>query len=187
MSAGPGKIGDAGSPDVSLPDGISARHFADSRSFKRHASLVSLLALGGILALTFTGLLGGEMQVSRTASTDAADLTFVGPRFIRNGMFFEAHVLIDAKHPIDKLVVAIDHSLISDMTMNSMVPAAADESTEGGALRFEYAQLDAGDHFDVKLDFQINPSLVLGTDGKVAVYDDEKRLAEVPVTITVLP
>jgi hypothetical protein len=114
-------------------------------------------------------------------------LTFDGPRFIRNGMFFEAHAIVLAKEPIDKFVLVIDESLIHDMTMNSMVPAAAEESFESGNYRFSFDRLEKGDTFDVKFDFQINPSLLAGNEGSIAVYDDKDMLAELPVTITVLP
>jgi len=71
--------------------------------------------------------------------------------------------------------------------MNSMVPAASEESYEGGLFRFTFNRLEKGDTFDVKFDFQINPSLLAGVAGKIAIYDDTALLAEIPVKITVLP
>lgn len=170
-----------------LPDGLSGEHFDSGEGVRGHASVLSSLLLGGILAVALTGVLGGRMEDRRTVENDNATLTFEGPRFIRNGMFFEAHTIAVAKKPIDKLVFVVSESLMHDITMNSMVPAAGEETYEDENFRFTYDKLDAGDTFDVKFDFQINPSLVLGTEGEVAVYDDRELLAKVPVKITVLP
>ena len=39
----------------------------------------------------------------------------------------------------------------------------------------------------VKVDSQINPALVGGTSGAVAVYDGDTLLAELPIAMTVRP
>jgi len=134
-----------------------------------------------------TGLLGGGFNSKLRTENDQVSLAYAGPTHLRNGMFFEAHVLVRAKQPIKKLVIGVEGSLIHDLTMNSMVPAAAEETFEDGAFRFTYDKLDAGENFDVKFDFQINPSLVAGTSGRVAVYDGDTQLASLPVEITVWP
>jgi hypothetical protein len=171
----------------SLPDGIGEEHFDSGEGVRRHASVLSLLILGGILATALTGFLGGGFNERLTTENEHVVLTYDGPTVIRNGMFFEAHALILAKEPIDKLVLEVSEPLIHDMTMNSMVPAAAEETFEGGSFRFKFDRLEKGDTYDVKFDFQINPSLFAGNEGHNAVYDDKDLLAEVPVTIAVLP
>jgi hypothetical protein len=170
-----------------LPDGIGKEHFERDLGVKRHASVLSLLILGGILALALSGVLGGGFDASPSVENDRVVLSYHGPTVIRNGMFFEAHAIVVAKQPIEKLVVSVSEPLIHDLTMNSMVPAAGEETFEGGAFRFSYDKLDKGNTFDVKFDFQINPSLFAGNEGRIAVYDGETLLAALPVSITVFP
>ena len=74
-----------------------------------------------------------------------------------------------------------------DFTVNTMVPAAAEERFADGRFRFSYGPVEAGKAIVVKIDSQINPSLVGGTAGHVAVYDGETLLAELPVAIAVRP
>ncbi|HET7411613.1 MAG TPA: hypothetical protein VFJ18_03040 [Pararhizobium sp.] len=170
-----------------LPDGIGRQHFERDEGMKRHASVLSVIILGCLMAVALSGVLGGGFNARLSAGNDRVALTYFGPTIIRNGMFFEAHAIVTAKQPIKKLVVAVDQSLIHDLTMNSMVPQPGDETFKDGAFRFSYDKLDKGDSFNIKFDFQINPSLFAGTSGQISVYDDKTLLAALPVTIAVLP
>lgn len=170
-----------------LPDGLDKRHLERDRGFRRHASVVSLCVLGAIIAIALSGLLGGAGDSHLTTANDHVVLTYEGPTRIRNGMFFEVHVHVTARQPIKKLELSLDPSLERDITMNSMIPAAADETFKDGAFRYTFDKLDAGDKFDVKFDFQINPSLFAGNKGNIAVYDGDAKLAALPVSITVFP
>ncbi|MGN6550172.1 MAG: hypothetical protein ACTHJ3_09800 [Pararhizobium sp.] len=178
---------DLPNPVTPLPDGIRKQNLERDRGFRRHASVVSLCVLGAIVAIALSGVLGGSGDSHLTAENDRVVLTYEGPTLIRNGMFFEAHVHVTARQPIKKLELSLDPSLERDITMNSMIPAAADETFKDGAFRYTFDKLDAGDKFDVKFDFQINPSLFAGNEGDIAVYDGDAKLATLPVSITVFP
>ena len=73
------------------------------------------------------------------------------------------------------------------MTINTMIPAASEESFKGGAYRFSYGALRAGETLVVKIDGQINPPLFAGTEGEIALFDGERRLGGMPLKIKVLP
>ncbi len=170
-----------------FPDGIGQQHLEPGRGARRHSSTLSLLLLAGLLALAFSGVLGGGPNIRKSAENGRAAITYDGPRFIRNGMLFEADAIVRANQPIGKLVLAVTPSLINDMTMNTMEPAAGQETYEDGAFRFTYGKLDKGDTFNAKFDFQINPSILGGNAGHIAVYDDQTLLIDLPVAITVFP
>lgn len=170
-----------------LPDGLGHQHLEADRGVGRHASLLSIIVLGLFMAIALSGVLGGGFNSRLQIENDRVALTYAGPTTLRNGMFFEAHVLVKAMKPIGKLEVALDPTLVHDLTMNSMVPAAADETFENGDIRYSFDKLDAGDTFDIKFDFQINPSLFKGTKGHITAYDGDTELADLPVTIAVLP
>lgn len=170
-----------------LPDGLGKQHLEQGKGVERHASILSLGVLGCFLAIAMTGTLGGGFNSHLEIGNDRIALAYDGPTKLRNGMFFEAHVLVRALQPIKKLEISLEPSLVHDLTMNSMVPAAADETFEDGAFRFSFDKMETGDRFDVKFDFQINPSLFAGTHGRIAVYDGDTELATIPVDITVWP
>ena len=96
-------------------------------------------------------------------------------------------ISVEADEPIGELCVGIDEALWEDMTVNTMIPAAADEASEDGEFRFTFAELEAGTTFLLKVDLQVNPDIVGGNDGAVTVYDGEKPMATADVSITVLP
>ncbi len=169
------------------PDGIGKEHFPGRNDIRRYTTIFSVLLLGAFLAVALSGILGGGPKASCSAENDQVALTFVAPRFIRNGMFFELQIHVMAKSRIDELVIAISEPLIRDITMNTTVPTAAEESFEDGEFRFSFDELEADEDFMFKLDFQINPSLLAGTAGHVAVYDGKSKLAEVAAEITVYP
>ena len=180
-------MSDASTGSRPLPDGLGKQHLAENGGFGRHASLLSLAILGALMIAALSGLFGGDGDNRLQVSNANVVLTYSGPTRLRNGMFFESHILVTARKPIGKLELAIDPSLVRDLTMNSMTPAAADETFKDGAIRYSFEKMAAGDKFDLKLDFQINPSMFAGNSGRVVALDGDEPLATLPVSIVVDP
>lgn len=171
-------------PDKDFPDGIARRNIAGVKGFN---PLLPLLLLAALMIAGLVGLLGGKPDMVRRVNADAAALTVRAPSVIRNGMFFETIVEVQAHRPVDDLVIAISAPLWRQMTINTMIPAASEESYSQGAQRFSFGKLEAGDSFRFKIDGQINPSLFAGTRGEIAVLDGDRRIVGTPVTMKVLP
>ena len=167
------------------PDGISERDIRPVARWRRHASPVGIAAFGLVVVLAFSGLLGRER--TWTAEGGGVRLDVHGPEIIRNGEFFEIRVGIDPEESIGELVVGVDEALWEDITVNTMIPAATDEVSEDGEVRFTFADLPAGTTFLLKVDLQVNPDIVAGNAGTITVYDGEERLVSTDLTITVLP
>jgi hypothetical protein len=167
------------------PDGIDERHVRPVEGWRRHASPLSLAVFGAVVALALLGLLGHERQwEARGGSTS---LSVHMPEIIRNGEFFEMRVTIESGEPIGELAIGIDQALWEDMTVNTLIPAATDETSEDGEFRFTFAELAAGTPFLFKVDVQVNPDIFGGNEGVVTVYDGEEELTRVGVEIAVLP
>lgn len=171
---------------TSPPDGITAEHSA-LRLWDRHASPVSLLILGAILAAALLGFAGGQPSPVRQVAHPAASLSVKAPEILRNGEFFEMIVTIRATSPMDDAVIAVSSDLWRDMTINTMIPAAEKESYRQGAHQFSYGPMAAGDVLSVKIDGQVNPALFGGTGGHISLFDGETRIATLPTTIAVRP
>jgi hypothetical protein len=173
------------STETTFPDGIDNRHARPLAGWRRHASPLSLGAFGVVVFLALFGVLGHERQWD--AEDGGTRLSVHMPETIRNGEFFEMRVEVEPEAPIGELVIGIDQALWEDMTVNTLIPAATDESSENGEFRFTFAELGAGSAFLLKVDAQVNPDIVGGNDGVVTVYDGEAVLTEVQVSIGVLP
>lgn len=128
-------------PDKDFPDGIARRNIAGVKGFN---PLLPLLLLAALMIAGLLGLLGGKPDMVRRVNADAAALTVRAPSVIRNGMFFETIVEVQAHRPVDDLVIAISAPLWRQMTINTMIPAASEESYSQGAQRFSFGKLDAG-------------------------------------------
>jgi hypothetical protein len=172
---------------TSFPDGIDPGHVTSPSAVRRHASPLSLLLLGGLLAVAMTGLLGGGGVSVLRADSPGALLEVEAPTILRNGEFFEMTVRVTARRAIDDLVLSIEPGLLERLTQNSMLPAASDETFDGQSFRFSYGPKQAGETMLVKQDFQINPDLVGGVRGRIAVMDGENEMAGMPVSIQVRP
>lgn len=167
-----------------FPDGID-RHNLDE--VRPGWNWLSLLVLSAVMLAALLGVFGGGKTRPLVATGAAAQLTVTTPRTIRNGEFFEMRVRIAAKQPIGKAVLVVPATLWRDMTVNTMIPAAAEEKAEGGRFQFHYGAMQAGDVLDVKIDGQINPPLFAGTAGAIELADDRRTIVAVPLTIRVLP
>lgn len=187
MTVGPDRTGgDAPVANSRRPDGISETMISGQR-WHRHASPVSFVMLAAVIAVALSGLVGGQPSPLRSQDFGAARLEVKTPSVIRNGEFFETRVRIEAARDVSDAVLAVSPSLWTDMTVNTMIPAAAEESYKDGNYRFSYGELRAGETLVVKIDGQINPPLFAGTRGEIALFDGERRLGSMPLEIKVLP
>ena len=167
------------------PDGIEEKHVQPVAGWRRHASPLSLAVFGGVVLLAMTGFLGHER--TWTAEGAGTTLSVHMPELIRNGEFFEIRVAVESQEPIGELVVGIDQAIWEDMTINTLIPAATDESSEDGEFRFTFAELAPGTRFLLKIDAQVNPDILGSNEGSITLYDGEAPLSEVQVDLGVLP
>lgn len=168
-----------------FPDGIADDHIRPIEGWRRHASPLSLVVFGVIVAAALSGWLGRER--TWTADGEGMALEVHAPEIIRNGEFLEMRIRLVSDRPIEKLVIGIDESLWEDVTVNTMIPAASEEASEDGEVRLTFAELPAGTMFLFKVDMQVNPDILGGNAGTLTVYDGEAELVATDLSITVLP
>lgn len=173
--------------NLRYPDGLADGHARAPQGFRKVAPVFSLLVLCMLMALALSGVLAGGTTPVVRASFARADLAASIPERLRNGEFYEMRLTVTARQDIAKLRLAVTPTLWRDMTVNTMVPAAGEESFEDGAFTFDYGALRAGERFEIKIDGQINPPLTIGTRGTIALYDGDAQIGVLPVAIRVLP
>ncbi len=167
------------------PDGIGEEHERPVGTLRRHASPLSLIVFGTVVALGLAGVFGHEREW-RAESTGVA-LAVHAPEIIRNGEFFEMRIRVVSDEPIGELVIGVEQALWTDMTVNTMIPAAAEEQSTNGEFRFSFDALEPATPFLLKVDMQVNPDIVGGNDGRITVYDGDEALVDASVSIGVMP
>ena len=178
-----GKQNSAARP--TLPDGIDPRHFDSSGGELR--GFIPLAVLGALLLAALLGTFGGTSDPQVTAEGDGARLAVEAPQTLRSGMILEIDIVVDAKRPIAKPVVAMSGSYLRNLSFNSIIPAASEAKFDNGTVRLTFDALKAGDRLQVKLDGQVNPALLGENAGTVAILDDKTVLAARPVRLRVFP
>ena len=169
-----------------LPQGITADYIT-AKGWHRHANPLALLALGLLLVAAFAGAFGGQPHPTRVIDTPSAKITLQFPERIRNGMFFEMRGVIETRRPFSDLGLAVSSDYWHDLTINSMIPGPAEESSKGGRYRFSYGPLKANEKFTFKFDGQINPPLFGGNKGEIRLMDGDIIVARIPVEMKVMP
>jgi hypothetical protein len=167
------------------PDGIGDEHARPLKGWRYHASPLSLLVFGAVIAFGMAGFLGRE-AVWR-AEANGVTLAVHASEIIRNGEFFEMRISVESEAPLSELVIGVEEGLWEDMTVNTMIPGAAEEASVDGEFRFTFGEQEANRTFLLKVDLQVNPDIVAGNDGAVTVYDGEEPMATTDVSIRVLP
>lgn len=166
---------------------MADRHATAGGSFRRNRGWLAFVVLSLLMAGALSGLLGGVHNRDLSARTPAAAMRVHAPAVLRNGEFFEFRVQITARRDIAEPVIAISAPYWRDVTINTMVPAPAEETFSGDAFQFKYEALKAGDRLEMKIDGQINPARIGGSRGLVSLLDGETPVAQTPIELTVLP
>jgi len=169
------------------PEGIGERHARPQSFLRHHLAWGALGLLGALLAVALTGVLGGQPNPTLRADGDRAELTVNAPGVLRSGEFFEMRFRVRAKEAIEKPVLALSHSYLRDLTLNTFKPSPVAESSDGTFYRLEFDALAAGGSFEVMIDGQVNPDLFGGTSGSIMLLDDRTPVAGMPLALEVRP
>jgi hypothetical protein len=171
--------------DTTPPDGIQDEHVEITGRLGRRANPIGVVLLGLVLLAALLGVAGHE--VTRSATGGGAELRWEAPEVIRNGEFFEMRLMVMSAGGIGDLGVGIPTALWEDITINTMFPAASEETSAGGELLFSFGAVEPGVEFQLKVDAQINPDIIGSNEGVLRVYDGEDQLVELPVRLEVRP
>lgn len=186
MTSAQAEMPDQPNPPIPTPDGIGDIH-RRARSWHRHANPAMLIALTVLLGVALTGTFGGGPNPLRVVETPAMRLTVNFPETLRNGEFFEMRAELTAKQPIGDAGLVIPASYWRDLTINSTLPAPAEERPAPDGYHLSWGPLDAGETLTIKIDGQINPPLVGGTTGEITVTDGDRVIARFPAMLKVYP
>jgi hypothetical protein len=172
--------------DLQRPDGIERRHIHEVGGSGLRTAPVGAAGLGLLLGAAIFGVFGVDDAVS--SAGDGAALTVEGPKRIRSGEFFEMLFTIETERELRDAVLRVDEDIWHDVTINTMIPQAAEEGFKDGSFEFHFGALRPGTRLLVKVDGQINPAYPPGNNaGAIVLADAAAEIATIDYSMRVLP
>jgi hypothetical protein len=171
----------------------------DTLVLKRHRDLEGMLRSGIwvrraiIAALTVFCLAGlanvfGQRPSTIGAHGPSATISLYAPTAIRGGDFMEARFHITAKQDLKKAILTLDPGWGEGMSINTVEPSPADETSDNGRFSFTLGPIAKGHSFILFMQFQVNPTNVAWHRPQAVELDDGNHvIARLHRTITVFP
>jgi hypothetical protein len=129
----------------------------------------------------------GQEPMTSNAAAPAAALEVQSPDNLRGGLIFQARFTITAREHLARPTLILERGWFESMSVNSIVPDAAQQDTRGGRLRLTYPSLAAGSSRVVWIYFQVNPTNLGQRSQDVVLADGSRQLAAVRRSVTVWP
>ncbi|HET6174523.1 MAG TPA: hypothetical protein VFD90_18095 [Gaiellales bacterium] len=145
-----------------------------------------LLLLGLLVLAALLNRFGQRPTTSSGASPSAA-LEVQSPENLRGGLIFQARFTITARERLAKPTLILQRGWFESMSVNSIVPDAAQQDARDGRVRLTYPPLAAGSSRVVWIYFQVNPTNLGKRSQDVVLADGSRRLAAVHRSVTVWP
>ncbi len=171
---------------ANFPDGLSETHLT-TKPRTRLLNLLLSAILAGLMLAAILGVFGGQPSDAMTMRSAAADFNVVAPQKLRNGEFFEMRISAKARGTLAAPSIAVSSAYWTNVTVNTVMPEPANQSSKSGYFVLEYDALKQGDTLFVKIDGQINPTLRGGNRGVIELRDGEQTIAQIPLRLRVLP
>jgi hypothetical protein len=146
----------------------------------------ALLALLGFTAAGLANIFG-QRASETTAVAPAATLTVEAPGALRGGLVWQGLFRVVALRRLEKPALVFDPGWFDGMTLNSIEPDAAEQSSRGGRSVFTFDPLPAGEQLVVRLQFQVNPTALGRRSQTVALEDGDELLVDVVRSVFVYP
>ena len=171
-----------------LPDGLDRAQHVElahrARQVWGRRALIAALAAIPVVALMNVF---GQQDSNTAAVAPAATLTVRAPDRLRGGLLYQTVFTIVAHRRIESLDLVLSPGWLDGLTLNTVEPAASQETSRDGRVSLSYGKLDPGRKVVVFADWQVNPTTVTHRGVDADVYDGANLLAHVHRTLTVFP
>jgi len=174
---------------MAVPQGLTLKHHRDlkGREARPHVRQVLVALLAAVLVLALLNLFGQGVDVS-SAQSSVARLEVSAPTKLRGGIFFQTRIRVIASEEIENAMLVLDPDWLEDITLNTAAPAPVGEASRDGRIAFELGRIPAGDEHRLYLQFQVNPTIDLGTRSQdIELYDGEDLLLSIDRDALVWP
>jgi hypothetical protein len=145
----------------SLPDYLERTAHVDlhGRNIEPRVRRVGILVLTAACALGLANVFGQHTHV-RSVDATAAKLTVETPGAARGGLIYQTIFRVDAHRDIAKPTLLLDPGWFDGLTINTVEPDSVTWGQLEGRNTIELGALQAGEHFVLRLQYQVNPTVL---------------------------
>jgi hypothetical protein len=148
--------------------------------------LFGLICILPLLALF--NVFGQNPGVHKVANPNGvATMELSAPSSVRSGLLFQARFDIHANKEIKDAVLVLDSGWFESLTVNTIEPSPANETSSNGSLALDIGNIPAGKVWRQYLDFQANPVNTGSQSQGVTLYDGNVPLLRLNRKLMVWP
>jgi len=173
-----------------IPDTLVLRRHRDLEGMGRRGIWVRRAVIGAIALISVLALFDvfGQRPSTARAATAAAILSVYSPTAIRGGDFMEARFHVTAKQELKNARLVLDPGWAEGLSINTVEPSPASQSSANGRLAFELGRIPAGQSYILFMQFQVNPTnLAWQRPQNVELLDGTTPILHVHRSLTVFP
>jgi hypothetical protein len=149
----------------------------------RRAGLTLLLAVSALgLANVF-----GQHTHTLTAESAAARLSVETPGNARGGLIYQTIFRIEAHRDLAKPTLVLDPGWFDGLTINTVEPDAVQWGQREGRNTLAMPALQAGGQFVLRLQYQVNPTVLGHRTQNVVLADGDTTLVTLDHAETIFP
>ena len=145
--------------------------------------------IGLLLAVCVLGLANvfGQHTQTRSADSSAAKLTIETPGAARGGLIYQTIFRIEAHRDLAKPTLVLDPGWFDGLTINTVEPDSVTWGQEAERNTLELGALRAGQRFVLRLQYQVNPTVIGHRDQDVVLRDGGTPLLKLEHAATIFP
>ena len=171
-----------------LPDLLDRKRHVDleKSSLEPWLQRAGVVVLAALLVAALANVFGQKVETA-SATAAAAELEVEAPSAVRSGLIYEVQFTITAHRALDEPTLVLDSGWFDGFTINTFSPDTADWVQRDGLNLLSYGPLAAGDVLVVRLQYQVNPTMVGRRDQGVALEDGGSPILTLDHDVTVFP
>lgn len=173
---------------ATLPDFLDRTIHVEfgKRDLERHLRRAVLLVFVGLSAAGLANVFGQHTHVT-SGDSSAAKLSVDAPQAARGGLIYQAKFTVDAHRDLAKPTLVLAPGWFDGLTINTVEPDAVTWGQRNGRNTLALPAIAAGDHFVLRLQYQVNPTVIGRHRQEVVLEDAGQPLVRLERSETIFP
>jgi hypothetical protein len=171
-----------------LPDYLDRSAHVDlhDRNVEPWFRRAGLLVLLGICALGLANVFGQHTHVL-SVDSPAARLTVETPGAARGGLIYQSIFTVEAHEDLSEPTIHLEPGWFDGLTINTVQPDAVEWGQHEGRNTLKLPPIESGEKFVLRLQYQVNPTVLGRRSQDVALMDGDTELARLDHAQTLFP